>query len=81
MAKKNNELDLSDIREALAEIKLTLKYQAEQLQEHIKRTNLIEERLLPLNAVKDRVLGAGMALATLGSSVLLGKVLYSLITR
>ena len=42
----NNKLDR--ILENVAEINTTLKFQAKQLEEHIKRTNILEERVKPI---------------------------------
>lgn len=45
---ENNQNKLDYIAENIGAINKTLEFQAKQLEEHIKRTSLLEERLQPI---------------------------------
>lgn len=71
--------DILEIKADIREIKTTLKHQAEQLEVHIKRTNLLEDKLVPLNSLKDRILGGLMLLGALGGASLGIKLLLTVL--
>lgn len=61
------EAKVDKVLDQVSQINSTLAGQHEQLTYHIKRTDLLEARLTPLEAFMARLLGAGVVLVSLAS--------------
>lgn len=65
--------------ESLHSIDKTLSVQAEQLKDHIRRTEILEDKVEPLETHKDRIQGALKLLSILGTVVAIAWGVYKFI--